>query len=215
MGRAFLVLVAVLFITTGRLGSAGNTDHDDWGSRFYADGSPRPDQPHKGGGSGGGREASTGRRTHTSARSVPHTLGHTAHGGGHYSYTAMATLEPVHSNSTAVQRRLSGDASYNTTKVRTFFRLTRHSVDALPLRLLLLLPLSRDPCGYMCGRLVTMIMGSETNKPTRAPVPHSIDLVWRKLYALQRSRLLMFRQFWLERLIHIHGRPELRIQGAE
>ena len=74
MGRAFLVLVAVLFITTGRLGSAGNTDHDDWGSRFYADGSPRPDQPHRAGGSGGGREASTGRRTHTSAP-VPHTHG--------------------------------------------------------------------------------------------------------------------------------------------
>ena len=74
MGRVFLVLVAVLFITTGRLGSAGNADHDDWGSRFYADGSPRPDQPHKDGGSGGGREASTGRRTHTSAP-VPHTHG--------------------------------------------------------------------------------------------------------------------------------------------
>ena len=138
MGRVFLVLVAVLFITTGRLGSAGNADHDDWGSRFYADGSPRPDQPHKGGGSGGGREASTGHRTHTGAP-VPQPLGHTDHGGGHYSYTAMAALEPVHSNLTEAQRRLSGDASYNTTKVRTFFRLTRHSVDALPLRLLLLL----------------------------------------------------------------------------
>ena len=209
MGRAFLVLVAVLFITTGRLGSAGNADHDDWGSRFYDDGSPRPDQPHRAGGSRGGREAtSIGRRTHTGAPVPTHTLGHTDHGGGHYSYTAMAAPEPVHSNSTEAQRRLSGDASYNTTKVRTFFRLTRHST---PYHFYYYYHHYHDPCGYMCERLVTTRTG-ETNKPTRAPVcaPFLLDLVWRNLYDLQRSRLLMF-----SRLVHIHGRPELRIQGAE
>ena len=129
---------SVLFLCSLR---ALNLDvDDDWGLRFFADGTPRPtDQSTD---AGHDRAANAGRDRDPGYQLRRGHQQHTDHGDGRFSYTAVATLNLHNSNSTAAPehaRRLApgdpnptpiptlapGDpnptaepASYDTTQVR-------------------------------------------------------------------------------------------------
>ena len=99
----------------------------DWGSHFFADGTPRHDQAgiaRAGGHRADDARAGVGRRGGGGTGvGGPHAYGHTNHGDGLYSYTAVATLDSPDSNSTTeiVSRKLLGEATYDSTRVSRLF----------------------------------------------------------------------------------------------